>query len=585
MKLRTLWIGLVSAGMALSTAVAQPPEKDRWMAYETEHFQFFSNAPQGRTRSLVESFGRLHSFVTKDGRVGLAAKPVRVFVFKSQRSMKPYLREPPQTNSVVMAWEAFNTEDRLWLSLNANIGDDVRVLAYEAYVRNYVSAKMHYLPYWARAGISSFYAGFRDKKGAVAAVGLPRAKYVVTMRQNSWLPWGQFFQVGQDSAVLDQGRTLGLFKAQAWLAAHFLMTGGPVPESAAQVFNKMKQGQSAELAIREVYGWNLDQFNNELRNYISGPSMPYFPLEVGELSVGDITERSLSRSEVLYGLAEYLVVTHRPPSLALVENHLTPLLDDSQYAGRATALLAELRVKGGDREGAEKLFRQAIEAPGVTGEDWLRYASFLADGGASDQEVRAAALQALEKGARPEAAYQRIVRSLPQIPSTDDDLAVMAEAVRVLGGEHVYLAHNLAVGHMRRDEYSIAAEVVEKYVRPFDPEDADELTNNLLENQVIARVNTAMEADDYVAAVQAYDDGLAQITDLSVVERFERSRDQLQTQITDRRQWDAMNRAVDLANARQVSDARQILRDELAAGVVDERLRSEMEKLLKQLGG
>ena len=564
---------------------AQPPAKDKWRTYETGNFQFYSNAPRGRTRELVDSFGRLHSLITTGGRRGLEATPVVVLVFKSQRSMDPYLREPPHTRDIVTSWESFHTGDRLWLLLNADIGDDVRPLAYRAYVSNYIHASMPELPYWARNGLASFYAGFRDKRGTEVAVGLPHPRHIGVLRQSTLMPWRQFFQTGRDGGVLDQGRTLGLFNAQAWIAAHYLMTGGSKPELGGKFFSALRSGGSEESILRDLYGFDLEAFNNEVLNYLHAPALPFFPWDVGQLEVGEVAERDVPRPELLYLLASYLVEGHRPPPMTFTEQHLEPLYGDGGYGAQARVLEARLRMEVDDTAGARELFEQALAMPAAGAAEWLEYASFLSEVDAPPEDVRQAASTALDLGAEGPSARHLLGQTLTTVPEAEEEMELYASALSQLGGSMPHVAHNLALGYMRSGDFESARGVIEHNLRPYVPADADDLLQVVVHNEVVAAANAAMAKDDVEAAIAAYDKGILEIADPDAKESFTRTRDQLLARTRSDRQWQAVGDAVDLANSGDRGEAAAMLRSLLEEGVDDDRLRSEIVSLLERIEG
>ncbi len=573
-------LGLVFFGASMG--VAQPPEREKWTAYETDHFQFFSNAPRGRVRELVESFGKLHSFITRGGREGLETTPATVFVFKSQRSMEPYLREPPQTRTIHTSWEAFHDGDRLWLSLNADIGDDVRPLAYSAYVGNYFGVRYPGLPFWARHGLADFYAGFRDKKGSEVAVGLPRTELVVTLRRSSWMPWRQFFQIGRSSATLDQGRTLGLFNAQAWVAVHFLMTGGPKPELGSKAFAPLRQGHTEEAVLRDLYGWTLEEFDNEIKNYIQRPGLPYFPVEVEELEVPEIRERQLGRSELLLLLGEHLVTTHRPPPIEFTRAHVGPLLEDREVGAQATVIAARLAMASGDHASAREMFEHAVALPNAGGREWLQYANFLAQAGASSDETLEALDRALDLGVDKAAGAGLLAQALNSVPSTQDELDTYRQAVESGGVRAPNVIYNLALGQIRMERFDEAREAIESWLRPLDAQSADELLTLVLQNETVARVNAAHAAGDLQAALDAYSEAIEK-AEGTMKESFVASKQNLERQLRDQRQWEAMSEAVDLYNSQRYTEAREKLEALVEEGVVDARLKAEVEGLLGRL--
>lgn len=559
---------------------AQPPEKETWRAFETDHFQFYSNAPRGRTQELVDSFGRLQSLMARAGRSGLEQSPVTVLVFKSQRSMNPYLRTPPHTSDIATSWESYHTPERLWLLLNADLGDDVRVLAYRAYTANHLYAHMPDLPYWARHGLASFYSGFRDKKGTEVAVGLPLGRHLATLRSSTLMPWRQFFQTGGDGVVLDQSRTLGLFNAQAWIAAHFLMTGGPTPELGGKFFTALRQGQSEEAILRELYGWSLEEFSNHVLNYLHAPALPYFPWDVGQLDVDEAMVRDVERAELLFTLASYLVEGHRPPPLAFTEAHLGPITDDPTVGARVRVLQARLQREIGDEDGARRLFEEALAMPSAGAGEWLQYASFLAQTEASDEDIRRAASKALAMGARGPQASALLAQTLTFIPETEEQIDLYESALDQLGSSVPHVAHNLALGHMRRDDYERAREVIETRVRPVDAGDAAELTQMVVHNQAIAEVNVAVAKGDLESAISAYDRAISEVVDAELKSRLSNARDDLQRRLRSEKQWQAVGEAVDLANSGRRTEAKQLLESTLEEGVTDDRLRTEIESLL-----
>jgi tetratricopeptide (TPR) repeat protein len=450
------------------TAAAQPIPKGEWTATATEHFVVYGNAGEAKLREIVVELDQLRQLMALTGSDEplVGGRPLTIVVFRNEAAFEPYMRTPP-TRGTVLSSESYIGADRSWVLLNGTRPPgELRPWAYGAYVSHYLARRHPTLPAWLRHGLSAFYSTAQIESKGTVRLGFPPEQAMKTLREYSLVPLAQFFQLDGSSAFVDTAQGVATWNAQSWLLAHYLMSGGGRdPQRGGAFFRLVTGGVSAEEAVREVFGVDLESFESSLRGYVNSPTLAVFTLKGQTFTEPVAQPVPMDSAEVAYLLGLYLTSAHSPPPVGLVEEHLLPLTKGGSRQADALAVLGELRRQTGRSEAATELFAEA-EALGP------REASsyyFIAvhyqelDPEGRQEAIRACLKRAIEIDPGFGWAYARLDRAYDYRNAPPEAIANLEAAVRLLP-DMPSLPYNLVIRHLNNSDPETARQVVETYL-------------------------------------------------------------------------------------------------------------------------
>jgi tetratricopeptide (TPR) repeat protein len=539
-RVGSLVCGLALAWCLVPSALAQPTDRDRWVVAQSENFTLYSNAKADKTRQIANSLEQLRQIIEHLGSdvSQIERAPITFILFRDEKAFLPYMRTPPPPGTVRPS-EGHYGEDRDFVLLDAGRPPaEVFPWAYEAYSLYLIDLQYRELPFWLRVGLASFYGTADvDARGTVR-IGAPVERHVRQLREHAMIPLAQFFRVEAESSFLNDPNNLRTYNAQVWAIAHLLMTGGGAedPTAGRQVFQSLSAGASPETAIQDAYGLELAAFEKRLYTYIRQPTMPVFTLDGDFLTDSDVALEEIGNDEASYQLGSYLVSAHDPPSIALVEAHLEPIIEaEGPRRADALAALAQLRRVTGRPDEASALFEQAMTDSPVDALSYYRAADFLISRRSQDTEAMRRYLKRavdIEPGfAR---AWLALAASYEGSTELEEGIPLIEGALAHLPSQP-NLAYNLAIMQLNAGDSAAAQATVERYL-VGSPEYRDRA------RKAIERTTAANE------------------------------------------QLDAYNAAIAIANEGRYEEALQRLR-ELLPGIEDRSLKATVEQTMRQLEG
>ncbi len=461
-RLRLLLITTVLAvalgGIQTGPVCGQPGPKERWLQIQTDHFEIYSNAPEGKTSEVADDLLALREAFSALG-VRLETirhTPLTLVLFKNQEALDPYLPRPAERGKIT-AYFVRTGPHRSYVLLNGMLRpDELRPIAYEAYSRFLIRAAYPGFPDWLRRGMADLYGTTTiDKKGRIR-LGMPKARHLETIGRYQLMSLKHFLALNPDS--LSDRHQRDLHRAQSWLIAHHLVIGGgPL---AGAFFQGLLDGQGEEAALGSAFQMNLDAFSDRLGQYLHGATMPIVTHAIEGYQKPRAEVRSLALEEATYLLASYLVNSGGKAPAELVRDHLEALPDGFRPGDRA-ALGGQLALEAGDRDRAGTLFEQALAAgirDAINGYNAARYWRDSASGLARDALERAVAL---DEGFT--AAWSQLAM-LYDPEQEGEALVEAATRALVLDPESEVLAYNLALAYLSQNDLDAAQSAVDRYL-------------------------------------------------------------------------------------------------------------------------
>src|SRR5262249_3769048 len=343
--------GLVSADGAA---------KDKWINLRTKNFNIVSNADEGPTRKLASNLEQFRYVFSQLFNIkGIAPVPVTVIVFKSDGAFKPF---KPLYNSkpANIAGYFQRGEDENMIALNI-AGNEERPMAviYHEYTHLLTSYTPRPWPVWLLEGLAELYSSFAVEQNKVT-LGAPISSHVHLLREKQFVPIQALFQVDHKSPIYNERDKQGVFYAESWALAHYLMFGDKTVRQAQLVeFVKLfNSGVEWEKAFSQAFKTDYVTMEKALRRYIGNDTYTIvnYVLKTME-SQWEMTGQPLEEAEVQYYLGDLLLHTNRPDEAVAYFDQARTL--DGNLA-RPYEGLGIVAIRHHDYEQAVQHFKNAV---------------------------------------------------------------------------------------------------------------------------------------------------------------------------------------------------------------------------------
>ena len=248
-------IGWVSVRSQNFTVVGEAREKDlRRVAVRLEEFR--------------AALARLIPEGPKD-----AAAPLTVIVFRDDASyipFKPILQG--QTASYVAGYFQPGAEvNYITLALDSDWSRGPASTLIHEYTHMLVNNYFGAAPLWLKEGLAEFYSTVRlskDRRRVWTGAQLPTR--VRQLRGAQLIPLRTLFEVDQQSPYYFESGKRGLFYAQSWALAHFILNGdgGARRSRLPRFVELLASGVAPPDAFRQAFGFDVDEAEGALSAYV-----------------------------------------------------------------------------------------------------------------------------------------------------------------------------------------------------------------------------------------------------------------------------------------------------------------------------
>src|SRR5262245_48945883 len=288
--------------------------KDKWINLHTKNFNIVSNADEGQTRKLAENLEQFRYVFSQLFNIkGVAPVPVTVIVFKSDGAFKPF---KPLYNgkpaNVAGYFQRGEDENMIALNIAGNEQRPMSVIFHE-YTHLLTSYTARPWPAWLLEGLAELYSTFEVDKNKVT-LGAPISNHVYLLRQKQFVPIQTLFQVDQKSPIYNERDKQGVFYAESWALAHYLMFGDKSirQPQLVEFVRLFSSGIEWDKAFAQAFKTDYAAMEKALRRYIGNDTysgMNYF-LKTMEVET-DMTVQPLEEAEVQFYLGDLLLHTNR----------------------------------------------------------------------------------------------------------------------------------------------------------------------------------------------------------------------------------------------------------------------------------
>jgi tetratricopeptide (TPR) repeat protein len=456
----------LAAASAHAYAYAEREEAGGWLSVRTQNFTVVGEA---RERDLLRVAARLEEYRAALSRLlpesdAAARVPTTVIVFRDDSAYQPF--KPVfrgQTAGYVAGYFQPGAEiNYITLALDSEAARGPSSTLLHEYTHLLVNNYFRAAPLWLKEGLAEFYSTARvsgDRRRVSLGAQVPNR--VRSLRGAQLIPLRTLFEVDQSSPYYYETGKRGLFYAESWALAHYLLNGegGARRAGLPRFMDMLAAGSAPEDAFRRAFGLDLEAAESALAAYVragayaedsetyarppdSDPRPLATPLAKAEglALLGDLLLHTGRVEEAEGYLARALALD---PSLArarvslgllrLRQNRFEEARAELQLALRsdprshlAHYLLAEALNRGADAPEPDRLTVRDFEARTELMRGELRKALELAPDFL--EPYRLLATIEMERADRPAEAEEILSRGLKLAPRRQDFLLLLAQA-------------------------------------------------------------------------------------------------------------------------------------------------------------
>jgi Flp pilus assembly protein TadD len=366
------WHGVLMAMLALAgTPVSGQPVANalihqRWFEGRTPHFRLYSC---GATQAVAQLATRLEQFrdayALLAGAQAVASPPIIVMAFPNYTSMQPFLPLYQGKPENLAAFFNRGSDENLIVLYLSGSGSLERI--FHEYAHLLMRHNAPYWPMWLSEGMAEIYAPFEVVGPFRTRIGRPIEHHLQLLSQTPLLPLKTLFAVTRDSPEYNETQHQGIFYAESWLLAHYLMLGGNPAHVAGfrQLTPLLRKGQSPAQAFTNALRTSLPAMEAELCHYLAQGRFQPLDLTVSANLAAPraMATRGLKPAEVCFHLGNELLRIRRLDAAETYFVEARKLAPASPLPYEGLGLLAAKRHQPAE---AVQFLRQAIQRGAVS---------------------------------------------------------------------------------------------------------------------------------------------------------------------------------------------------------------------------
>ena len=373
MKRLTPRVFLILSALTAAIASLAPPhasalrgEAVGWTSIRSRNFTVVGEAREKDLRRVASRLEEYRAALSRLLPEGDAAAPTTVIVFRDDAAYQPF--KPVvrgQTASYVAGYFQPGAEvNYITLALDSDWARGPASTLLHEYTHLLVNNYFRSAPLWLKEGLAEFYSTARlsgDRRRISTGAELPSR--VRQLRGAQLIPLRTLFEVDQQSPYYYEAGKRGLFYAQSWALAHYILNGegGARRARLPRFVELLSAGTAPADAFRQAFGLDADAADAALAAYVRfgvyGESYESFPRPLdfdSQMRAAPMTE-----AEGLALLGDLLLHTDRTDES---EGYLTRALALDSTLSRARVSLGLLRLRQNRPEEAREQLSIAARA-------------------------------------------------------------------------------------------------------------------------------------------------------------------------------------------------------------------------------
>ncbi|HKQ75970.1 MAG TPA: tetratricopeptide repeat protein [Blastocatellia bacterium] len=368
--------------------------KEQWAKVVSSNFIIISDAGEGEAQkvaAMLEQFRHTTLAILPQLKTK-AAVPTKVFHFRSHDSFRAF--KPKYKGKVMGAVNGyfFGDGDQSFIALTTDAGGGQ---AYEVIFHEYqhfiLSNILPNAPLWLDEGLAEFYSAFEPRfEGREVLLGRSPARHVLALRKATLMPFEKLFSIDTGSPEYNEAKKAGLFYAQSWALAHYLMLGnnGKRQPQFTRFINSLGKGQPVEESFRQAFQADYQTIEKELQDYIASYMFPatIYDFPEGLSFTKGIRSVALSREEAEFHLGDLLFNFGR---FSEAEPRLQKAAEKDANCAECQIALGALRFRQRRYPEAKKYLQAGLSLDPQNYRGHHIYANLLREEGSYDDAIKA----------------------------------------------------------------------------------------------------------------------------------------------------------------------------------------------------
>ena len=278
----------------LCSARLAPARSDQshWIRVNSSHFSVVTDADERHGRDAVIRFEQMRSAfgqLLSRNRINMS-EPVDILALRSDEEYSKVV--PMRPGQSIGSGFFLPGDDRVYFVLNVTKDESWRAVS-----RDFALLFLNYnyppTPPWFDEGFAEYFSSLR--LDGQARIGGDPESFVELLNSSTWLAIPELFAMHPEGSAGREGSRHTLFYAQSWIAMHYLLSQGKLPETGTYFDLVQNQKLSVEEAIQKAYGMSAAQFAQAVKDHFHAlpPPAPATTTDKGK-PVADPRETPLS---------------------------------------------------------------------------------------------------------------------------------------------------------------------------------------------------------------------------------------------------------------------------------------------------
>jgi tetratricopeptide (TPR) repeat protein len=415
-------------------ALAVRVDDDAWWQVAASDVTVLGDADPEHLRAIAEGSGRFRAVLGSVHPRALlrAAAPVVVVVFRDRESGGAY-RPLFEGRPVEVGGTFLPGHDQHVITVSTDKpASDWQALFHE-YTHLVIQQTLRQVPPWLDEGLAEYHSTVTfTGNGRRAETGRVHEAHVRLLRREPMLPLLELLSATREDALYNEGDRRGMFYAQSWLLAHYLMADADRAVNAFAYLDEIDRGATVEQALDRALGTTPALLDKELRDYLRHSTFGGRLVPLPDIAGGKPRAVALSLADAFAWRGDLLLrLDRRAEAREALERALG---FDAQHP-RALAGLG--RLAAAERQPSEAralLARASAQAPNDPVVQ-VRYAHAVLD------QLRLAARPAATSRGELRASEQAARRALEAFPRMAEAYVILATVALARGDAESAASH------------------------------------------------------------------------------------------------------------------------------------------------
>ena len=356
-----------------------------WRLTRSEHFEVYSQASDASARPATAWFEQLRAFFLEQTGLAIDHLPaVRVIAFGSQKDYEPY-----RLHSADAYYVGSETQDYIVMP---GLGPDQFRTAAHEYAHLILHASGLRYPEWLKEGLAELFSTVRvgDQSSELGG-DLPARSQV--LRRQAWIALPDLLALPEETRLREDRERAAVFYAESWALTDMLFFAPEYGPHFAELVNALSFGAASLETFTKVYGKPIEVIARDLHAWVERRGSPAAHLSgvATSSTAAEVSEVSVFGARSL--LADLLAASGE---LDRAEGLYRDLAREAPGNADIPAALGAIALRRGDKDGARREWKLAIQAGVTDARLCYRYAVLAGMAGLSNDEIRPALERAVE---------------------------------------------------------------------------------------------------------------------------------------------------------------------------------------------